>query len=344
MKTSLFKSAGPFYKANLHTHTLISDGTMAPEQVKEAYLERGYSIVAFSDHEVMVPHNDLTDGRFLALTALEVEFKDFFNTEIPKSCKKVYHLVMIASNPEETYYPWANRAVVWGHGKDWVQDYCQGEHCRLPEVPNVNQGIADAKEHGFIVTYCHPGWSLNHYPDYCDLKGVDFVEVFNSACHVMGRPADNAEHVFEEFLFLNKPVSPTCSDDSHSLTNLGYAATYIKSDSLTYADVIRSLKCGDTFASTGPKFRDISFDPETCILSVESDPVETISFTTNVRTAKHAGHYESELVTEADFDLTDYVQEMKRMGLFDRSYFRVNLFGMGGKRAYSRGYYLRDLL
>lgn len=58
------------YKANLHCHTVLSDGKKTPEQIKKDYLAHGYSIVAFTDHDKYYPHNDLTDDRFIALTAL----------------------------------------------------------------------------------------------------------------------------------------------------------------------------------------------------------------------------------------------------------------------------------
>ena len=43
-----------FYKANMHAHSVYSDGKLTPEQIKKAYVEKGYSIVAFTDHEVVV--------------------------------------------------------------------------------------------------------------------------------------------------------------------------------------------------------------------------------------------------------------------------------------------------
>lgn len=73
MKTVLLGKTKNFFKANLHMHTTISDGQMTPEEVKEAYRSNGYSIVAFTDHDVMVPHNDLTDKDFLAITSCEME-------------------------------------------------------------------------------------------------------------------------------------------------------------------------------------------------------------------------------------------------------------------------------
>lgn len=64
MRKYLLPKEGEFYKANLHMHTTISDGVLTPQEVKRLYVNEGYSIVAFSDHEVMVPHNYLTDDNF----------------------------------------------------------------------------------------------------------------------------------------------------------------------------------------------------------------------------------------------------------------------------------------
>ena len=68
MKKYLLPKDGNFYKANLHMHTTFSDGNMTIEETKKAYLNKGYSIVAFSDHELMIPHNELSDENFLAIT------------------------------------------------------------------------------------------------------------------------------------------------------------------------------------------------------------------------------------------------------------------------------------
>ena len=72
MKKYLLKEKGNFYKANLHMHTNISDGQMSIEEVKEEYQKRGYSIIAYTDHELMMPHNELSDENFLALTSTEI--------------------------------------------------------------------------------------------------------------------------------------------------------------------------------------------------------------------------------------------------------------------------------
>ena len=50
MKRYLLPQDGQFYKANLHCHTVISDGHLTPAEVKEAYVAQGYAVVAFTDH------------------------------------------------------------------------------------------------------------------------------------------------------------------------------------------------------------------------------------------------------------------------------------------------------
>ena len=55
---ALLPEAGQFYKANLHCHTVLSDGRWTKEQVKEEYRKRGYSVVAFTDDN----HNSYAPG------------------------------------------------------------------------------------------------------------------------------------------------------------------------------------------------------------------------------------------------------------------------------------------
>jgi hypothetical protein len=44
-------------RANLHTHSTLSDGRLAPEQVIEAYASEGYDVLAMTDHHQV---NDVT--------------------------------------------------------------------------------------------------------------------------------------------------------------------------------------------------------------------------------------------------------------------------------------------
>ena len=88
----LIPKEGKFYKANLHCHTTISDGVMTPQEVKDYYKERGYSVVAYTDHCIMVPHPELNDETFLALNGYENE--QLINQKEPgprrKDCQSLF--------------------------------------------------------------------------------------------------------------------------------------------------------------------------------------------------------------------------------------------------------------
>ena len=71
MKKYLLPNDVNWYRANFHCHTVHSDGAYTPEKVKEVYKNHGYSIVAYTDHDVLLDHSDLNDDEFLALTSSE---------------------------------------------------------------------------------------------------------------------------------------------------------------------------------------------------------------------------------------------------------------------------------
>lgn len=78
------------------------DGKLTPEQVKAAYMEKGYSAVAFADHDVFVNHNDLTDENFVALNGYEMEVDLFTQYARPHHRAKTCHMCLVASSPNIT--------------------------------------------------------------------------------------------------------------------------------------------------------------------------------------------------------------------------------------------------
>ena len=50
MKKYLISPDKKQYKANLHCHSVLSDGRKTPEELVEAYKSRGYGILAITDH------------------------------------------------------------------------------------------------------------------------------------------------------------------------------------------------------------------------------------------------------------------------------------------------------
>ena len=76
MKKYILPENVNWYRANMHCHTTVSDGYYSPEQIKEKYKEMGYSIVAYTDHELIKDQSHLTDDEFLAITSSEFSIND----------------------------------------------------------------------------------------------------------------------------------------------------------------------------------------------------------------------------------------------------------------------------
>lgn len=85
------------YRANLHCHSIYSDGTMSPEELKDAYKQNGYSILAITDHEHPKNHTALSEPDFLMLTGYEAHIRQKPNFD--PSAQEI-HINLFAKDPE----------------------------------------------------------------------------------------------------------------------------------------------------------------------------------------------------------------------------------------------------
>ena len=65
MRNLPFRQPGRFFKGNLHTHSMRSDGALEPEAVIAAYREHGYDFLALTDHFLAPYDFPITDTRAL---------------------------------------------------------------------------------------------------------------------------------------------------------------------------------------------------------------------------------------------------------------------------------------
>ena len=285
-----------YYKASLHTHSTVSDGQLTPEEVKAAYKEKGYSILALTDHSAMVDHSELTEPDFLMITGVEM---DLVKERAGKTC----HLCMLSRDPHLQWIPFRD-ADLLPHMAEYVDRCENGElpHSYSPE--NINAIIAKANEKGCLVTYNHPAWSMEYYPDYSPLEGLWGMEYFNSGSAAYGHDEHNG-WVFREFLHLRKNLMPVMADDMHRTVNprsgcpvLGVACTMVGAEALTYDAVMDALARGDLYSSLGPEIHSLTWDDG--ILRITCSPAKKIQLIKNRR------RYEMRLgegLTEAEFDM-----------------------------------------
>ena len=338
MKKHLLPNKGHFYKANLHVHTNVSDGKMSPAEIKRVYLERGYSVVAFTDHEVMVPHPELTDDRFLAITATEISTNQRYDCDFCYS--KTYHLNIYSPDAGKNCFNTFDRSKIWlEHSLQYVTaEQEKVNFDRVYTVDRMNEVIQKAREEGCLVSYNHPVWSQQDHGDYKDLEGLWGVEVYNAGCARAGY-FDSAKPL-DDLLRQGQRVLPLATDDAHTLADCFSGFVMIKAEELRYDAIFRALKNGDFYASTGPALQEVSI--EAGIVRVVSSPVSVICISTDCR-HQYFKRAEGELLTEAAFDLNGYLQ-LAKDGIQPHQYIRVTAVDERGNAAYSRAYFMDELL
>ncbi|MBO4411173.1 MAG: PHP domain-containing protein [Lachnospiraceae bacterium] len=335
MKKNLLPEKGSFYKAELHIHTTISDGTSTPEELKKLHQEQGYSIIAITDHNILLPHNELTDENFLAITA--AEWSVYENDE------KAYHINVYSKDPNRVRSSLFSKEYV--HKNAWpyiTEEMLKDDDHRSYSQEYLNDAIRRAKEEGFLVSFNHPVWSLNHYPDYCDLEGVWGLEVVNYGGLTSGYP-ENVQPL-DDFLVQGKQVFPLCVTDAHHVRQMFGGFVMVKAEKLEYRTVMEALERGDFYASAGPAFEDLYL--EDGVLKVRCSKVKRIRLSTGIRYARMKMAKDGEFLTSAEFDLKAHLERCitvrEETGV--NSYVRITLTDEAGREAYSRAYFLDELM
>lgn len=340
MKKYLIPHEGNFYKANLHMHTTISDGKATPEEVKAAYKAQGYSIVAYTDHNVLLSHRELCDDDFLAITSFEKDIS--LPTPTGKwEYVKTAHLNFYAMEQDNLACPTLNPDAVWGNARDHITEQMRDVHYTAEySTEGLNEAIGLGNEEGFLVSLNHPVWSLQNYSDYIGLKGIWGVEVYNTGCFVAGWP--DVVNPIDDLLRVGENVFPLATDDAHrSADDAGdYFGGYVmvKAPSLNYGEVMTALKRGDFYASTGQEIKEIYV--ENGKLVVECAPALAVEFTTERRHCKRIKGKGELHLTRADFDLGGYLDGVSDLA---NAYVRVTVTGYDGSKAYSRAFTADEL-
>ena len=252
MRKFLLPMTGRFYKANLHTHTTVSDGKFTPEEAKALYQSKGYSVVAFTDHEIMVPHEDLCDDKFVAITSYELAVSD--GPWNPSA--KCYHLNYFSPDPARTKSRTICASRVWGNAKQYLTEDVEKYGAANREYSkNWVQWVVDtAAYEGALISFNHPIWSLQTKDDYSGITGLWGMEWHNTGCTIAGYE-DNIQPVTDLLREGNRQVYPLATDDCHGLPDYFGGWVQIKANSLTYDKIFEALKAGNFYSSNGPSIK-----------------------------------------------------------------------------------------
>lgn len=308
--TELLPRSGNLYKVNLHTHSTYSDGKFTPAQLKEFYMSKGYDAVAFTDHRKCIPHCELTDENFVALTGIEL---DFNQTDENGRQIKVVHMNALASQP----------------GK-----ICEFDSMLL-DYDLINETVADLKREGFFVTLNHPVWSNMSSLNIEKIHGFDAMEVCNSIALMFNNFSDDSA-LYEYFLRNDGRAIPIAADDCHRIYPDGtpfaeYAKSFVmlKANELSYQAILQALTTGACYASTGPRFENLWLEGDT--LHVECSPVFGVFVHSKYLNKKAQRIEKTDSITHAAFDIS-HIREAS-------PYFWVQLRDTNGQKAWATPYW-----
>lgn len=323
-----------YFKANLHTHSTISDGTLTREEVKEAYKALGYQILCLTDHNIIVNHSDMNEPDFLMLTGIEVNID---SPDCSPNGGKTYHMNLIAKEPDNLWCPAKlNR---WFSVAEEYDNNVHYDNMDLKYNPDsINAMVAKATEKGFLVMYNHPTWSCQTYPDYAGLKGLWGMELRNSECCMIGHNENNFR-VFKDILSNGTRVFPLGTDDMHDPRSLGKSWIMVGATDLSYGSVIDALEKGDFYMSCGPEITDMYMEGD--VLKVTCSDAQQISLETHGRFARNTVAKDNHWIQEAEFDLTIFMEEVKED---PSAYIRLTITAPDGTYAATRAFFPNELM
>ena len=330
------------YKANLHCHSVLSDGKLTPEQLKEKYRAHGYSVLSITDHEFCIDHSDLNAEDFLTITGYEFQIVD--PTRPRKPDQKCCHICLLSKDPHDfkhiAFNPDAYDFRRLCHAEDMIPKFRytgDGKTLKYYDVDFINEVVEEAKANGWIVAYNHPTWSLEDWPTYAQIKGFYAMEIFNSDCYSLGLEEYNSR-VYDTMLRSGCRLGAIATDDCHyghpdddPRSDLAKGWTEICAEKLEYDKIMTALEKGDFYASTGPEIRRLFYEDGR--IKVETSDAVRIALTTGTRRADCVMTNLPETINAAEFavDPAD-------------KYIRITVKDLYGRCAFSRAYFLDEFI
>ena len=346
MKKYILPENVNWYRANFHCHTIHSDGAYTPEKVKEVYKNHGYSIVAYTDHDVLLDHSDLNDDEFLALTSSEYAinvsdptFPEIFDVETNRWVRtKCVHLNIFSKEQHNTFMPATAIEQQWILKNRYPDTKCDG-YFREYSKDGINEVIKRCNDAGFLVQLNHPYWSLNEREDYINMEGLWGLEILNYATE-LETGSEYCPYIYDDMV-RNGMFNLVCTmgDDNHnhgdSVRESFGGSTIIGAKELKYDQIIEAMEKGHIYCTSGrdnpPMFNALYVEDN--IIKIDCTPVTNININGYCRADRHITAAEGEEITHAEFPLRE-----------SDVYFRVSLRDKYGNNAHTHTYFVKDFI
>ncbi|HWC00138.1 MAG TPA: CehA/McbA family metallohydrolase [Bryobacteraceae bacterium] len=260
-RASVAVSGGRWYKGNLHTHTLNSDGDSTPQEVATWYREHGYQFLALSDH------NFLTDPAGLnSVLAAREKF-----------------LLLPAEEVTDAYLK--NPIHVNGYNLEREVQPAHGDSVAAT-IQNDVDVIRGAKG---LPSLNHPNfhWAATA-EDLLKVRHLSVFEVYNghpTVNNAGGGGSMSLDEMWDVLLTAGRHVYGIAVDDAHvfkrsgqELSNPGRGWICVRAESLAAANIISAIETGNFYASSGVQLNDVQVSDSEYQVEIKVRPTE--KFTT----------------------------------------------------------------
>ena len=298
-----------WWKGNLHTHSLWSDGDDYPEMILDWYKAHGYHFAALSDHNTLNQGERWIDLESAGGDAVLAKYSERFGEDwVEERDKEGTREARLKTLPEY-------RSLFEEPGQflliqsEEITDGFEGRpvHVNATNVqdliePRGGTSVSDVMQRNVDAVLeqrettgqlmfphiNHPnfGWVVK-VEDLIALRGEKFFEVYNG--HPAVRNEGDAAHPSTERMWdilLAERLSDgedvmygIATDDSHSYhefglghVNPGRGWVMVRATSLDAEALIRAMEAGDFYASTGVTLEAIDASSEVLSVTIQSEP------------------------------------------------------------------------
>ena len=339
MKQYLISPEKKQYKANLHCHSVLSDGHLTPEALKALYKTHGYDILAITDHERPYCHQQLNDPDFMMLTGYECYIRPDPQGRYNPYQEEV-HLNLFARDPQNTTMICYNENYCKYLRRDnalqEITSKAGSERPREFTRDYINEYIRTAKENGYIVAYNHPYWSMESEAEVMALEGCFSMEICNYGSYV-SNGLEYCGALYDRLLRSGKRIFCHGTDDNHNEFPIDHpdndsfgAFTMIMPEQFTYDSVFSAMEKGEMYASMGPLFKEVSIEGNR--LHVECSEVAHIYLYNGGKRPGRLNAAPGESLTCADFEIDGNAR-----------YIRVSIRDAEGRWADTRGFFRDEM-
>ncbi|MCS6863599.1 MAG: hypothetical protein RMJ56_14140 [Gemmataceae bacterium] len=300
-----------YWKGNLHTHTLWSDGDDFPEMVVEWYKQHGYNFLSLTEHNVLAegsrwvaadssPTRQLAVRKYLRRFGERwVEFRQQ-NGQSQVRLKPLAEFRPLVDEPgrfllipgEEITHSFAKRPIHINaiNLRDPIQPIDGQDAIETIRVNLRQVAQQRAKTHQVMIAFLnHPnfGWGVRA-EEMLKAEELRFFEVYNG--HPAVRNYGDAHHASTERVwditlarrlgqYKLSIVYGLATDDSHGYhqfgigqVNPGRGWVMVKAPVLTPENIVKALEAGDFYATTGVLLDTIDRDEKQLHLTIRTEP------------------------------------------------------------------------